>query len=153
MGSEWTYDVSWGFDTSQSVITVGVGDTVRWNFDQDQHAQHTVDSSLVVADGTLLFSSGLKGFGESFSFKFTEVGSFTYFCSPHSSLTGTVRVVRSIRGDLSVSFFLDCVSCWLPRRHGHHRILRLNPCLCRRNHLRRQSPTAIQPLAADFVLR
>ena len=65
-------------------ITIKVGTTVTWT--NKDSVRHTVTSD------TGLFDSGLFGKGESFSYTFTETGTFTYFCTPHPYMKGTVIV-------------------------------------------------------------
>ena len=73
-----------GFAYSPSSITINVGDTIVWtNYDS---ASHTVTSN----DGT--FDSGGISTGSTFSFTFTNAGTFNYFCSPHPNMTGSVTV-------------------------------------------------------------
>jgi plastocyanin len=65
-------------------LTVLVGDTVTWtNRDATTH-------NVVARDGT--FSSGFLGSGEAFSKTFDEQGSFSYLCSIHRFMTGSVDV-------------------------------------------------------------
>ncbi len=81
------------FAMSPDPITVRVGDTVRWtNLDG---AVHTVTSGNPSdPDAGSLFDSGSLGQGQTFEHTFTEVGTFNYFCRPHSgSMSGyTVTV-------------------------------------------------------------
>ena len=69
---------------SPSEITIDVGDTVTWVFD-DGGMVHDV-----VADDKS-FRSPLKAAG-SFTHTFDEPGTFTYHCTPHPDMTGTVVV-------------------------------------------------------------
>ncbi len=56
-------------------MTVRVGDTVQWtNQDEDAHDAHS---------NTEVFASPLLQKGESYSFTFTEPGTFEYYCTPH----------------------------------------------------------------------
>ena len=65
-------------------LAVAVGTTVTWtNNDSIAH-----DS---VADGGM-WSSGILGPGQSFPFKFTTAGTFTYKCTIHPNMVGTVTV-------------------------------------------------------------
>jgi nitrite reductase (NO-forming) len=74
-------------------LTVAVGTTVRWtNLDG---VAHTVTSGT--SDGTAgspdgIFDSGFFEEGETFTYTFTEEGSFPYFCTPHPWMKGTVTV-------------------------------------------------------------
>ena len=65
-------------------VTIKVGDTVTWvNEDAPQHD--------VVADNGE-FKSDLFDKGGTFSFTFTEAGTYPYHCSVHSGMKGTVIV-------------------------------------------------------------
>jgi len=65
-------------------LVVTVGSTVTWtNNDSIAH-----DS---VADGGM-WNSGILSPGQSFPFKFTTAGTFTYKCTIHPNMVGTVTV-------------------------------------------------------------
>ncbi len=65
-------------------VTIKVGDTVMWvNEDAPQHD--------VVADNGE-FKSDLFDKGQTFSFTFTQAGTYPYHCSIHPGMTGTVIV-------------------------------------------------------------
>ncbi len=79
---------------SPNEITVEVGTTVVWT--NEDTTMHTVTSGTVadlVATADGLFDSGFLAEGETFSYTFTEVGEFPYFCQPHPWMQGTVIVV------------------------------------------------------------
>lgn len=67
-------------------VTVTVGTTVTWT--NRDSLPHTVSSD------TGAFDSGNLSNGQSFSFTFSEEGTYTYHCALHPSMTGTV-VVKS----------------------------------------------------------
>lgn len=74
-----------GFAFSPNTITVKVGDTVTWeNMDS---AAHTVTSSS--AEGP---KSGTLQQGQSYSYKFTQAGTYNYACKFHPSMVGSVTV-------------------------------------------------------------
>lgn len=74
-----------GFAFSEKSITVQAGATVTWeNYDS---VPHTVTA---VTGGA--FDSGTLAKGKSFSYTFTKAGTYTYKCSIHPSMTGTVIV-------------------------------------------------------------
>lgn len=79
-----TVDVSiQNFAFNPASVQVSKGDTVRWtNIDS---TDHTVTGST--------FNSGLIHKGQSFEFQFTTPGSYSYICSIHPSMKGTVKVV------------------------------------------------------------
>ncbi len=73
-----------------STLTVFRGTTVTW-LNNDPFS-HTVSSGVPGTLGTLFRSSPL-GQGQSFSFTFTNPGTFTYFCEIHGvAMTGTINV-------------------------------------------------------------
>lgn len=67
-----------------ATITVKVGTTVTW--ENKDKVQHTVTSD------SGLFDSGLLAKGVPFSFTFTEPGTYTYHCTPHPNMKGTIIV-------------------------------------------------------------
>lgn len=72
------------FEYSPKTITVKVGSSVTWlNSD-------TVDHSVVMDDTS--FDTGLLAPGEKGSYTFTKVGTYTYHCATHPSMTATVVV-------------------------------------------------------------
>ncbi len=75
-----------GFAFHPAAQTVKVGSTVRWTNDQ-QGSPHTVTS-----DKKGLFDSGTLQPGSGYSFTFSSPGTFTYHCSIHPSMKGTVVV-------------------------------------------------------------
>jgi plastocyanin len=75
------------FAFEPGTLTVTVGTTVTWV--NDDGATHTV-----TADGGA-FDSGRLANGATFQFTFDEVGDFTYHCSLHSTMQGTISVKGS----------------------------------------------------------
>jgi len=75
------------FAYSPANITVKKGTAVTWT--NNDSAQHTVTST----DGDVLHSEPLKQ-GDSFTYTFNTVGTFTYHCTFHSNMTGTVTVTE-----------------------------------------------------------
>jgi plastocyanin len=67
-----------------ATLTVRVGDTVTWNNADDR--PHTVTSQ----DGA--FDSGNLDEGASFSFTFSEAGTYAYLCEYHPDMRGTIIV-------------------------------------------------------------
>lgn len=66
-------------------ITVPVGTTVTWiNKDPEVHTVVSKDKK---------FRSSALDTDDSFSFTFTEPGAYSFFCSLHPQMTGTVTVV------------------------------------------------------------
>jgi plastocyanin len=75
-----------GSTFSPAAITVKVGTTVTWT--NNDNVRHTVTSS----NGAFTSSADLF-FDDAYSFTFTSVGSYPYFCSVHPHMTGTVTVI------------------------------------------------------------
>jgi plastocyanin len=73
-------------------IEVEAGTTVTW-INADTTA-HTVTAGTRDAP-TGLFDSGNLDPGGTFSFTFTEPGTYDYFCTPHDGMDGTVVVTES----------------------------------------------------------
>jgi plastocyanin len=72
------------FSFGPQTVTVSVGSTVTWTNHDD--IPHTVVST----DG--LFKSKVQDTDEKFSYTFTKPGTYSYFCSVHPKMTGTVVV-------------------------------------------------------------
>jgi plastocyanin len=73
-----------GMAFTPATITVTAGTTITWT--NKDAVSHTVTGT------TGLFDSGSVGNGEAYSFKFATVGTFSYYCKPHPSMTATVIV-------------------------------------------------------------
>lgn len=69
---------------SPSVLKVKVGTTVTWE------NQDSVEHSVTADDGS--FDTKMLAQGEQGSFTFTKAGTYTYHCSSHPSMTGTIVV-------------------------------------------------------------
>jgi plastocyanin len=67
-------------------LTISVGDTVTWT--NNDGMSHTATST----DGPEAFDSGNIGSGNTWSFTFTEAGTYEYKCDYHSSMTATIIV-------------------------------------------------------------
>ena len=67
-----------------ATLTIRAGDTVTWNNADDR--PHTVTSE----DGA--FDSGNLDEGASFSFTFSEAGTYAYLCEYHPDMRGTIIV-------------------------------------------------------------
>jgi plastocyanin len=74
------------FSFAPMTLTVTAGTTVTWTNRDD--IPHTV----VSADDPKTFKSKVMDTDEKFSFTFTKAGTYTYFCSVHPKMTGTVVV-------------------------------------------------------------
>ena len=72
------------FTFAPARLTVKAGTTVTWRNEDD--IPHTVTSV------TQLFKSRALDTDDSFSFTFTESGTYEYFCSLHPRMTATIVV-------------------------------------------------------------
>jgi len=73
-----------GYKFVPDTVTVKAGTTVTW-INKD-NAPHTVTAD----DGS--FESGSLGNSQSWSKTFDKAGTFTYHCSIHASMKGTIKV-------------------------------------------------------------
>ncbi|MFA5930293.1 MAG: cupredoxin family copper-binding protein [Candidatus Micrarchaeia archaeon] len=71
-----------GFAFSPSALAVAKGTTVTWT--NNDAVGHTITSSS--------FNSGTMGSGGTFSFTFTQDGTYDYICSIHPSMKGKITV-------------------------------------------------------------
>jgi plastocyanin len=78
------------FFFSPGTVTVDVGDTVTWH--NSGQAPHTATAD----DGS--FDTGTINSGGSGSHTFNSAGTFSYICTIHPNMHGTVRVVSSSGG-------------------------------------------------------
>jgi plastocyanin len=74
------------FSFTPAVLTVPVGTTVTWTNRDD--IPHTV----VSADDSKMFKSKAMDTDEKFSYTFAKPGRYSYFCSVHPKMTGTIIV-------------------------------------------------------------
>ena len=72
------------FTFTPARLTLRAGTTVTWRNEDD--IPHTVTSAA------RLFKSSTLDTDDTYSFTFTEPGSYEYFCSLHPRMTGTIVV-------------------------------------------------------------
>lgn len=72
------------FTFTPQVLEIPVGTTVTWT--NNDTTQHTATSTAGAWD------SGILAQGDTFSFTFTEAGTFDYICSLHPNMTGQIVV-------------------------------------------------------------
>jgi len=72
------------------MVTIDVGGEVMWN--NIDGMAHTVSAGTPAEGLSDDFDSGLVGPGAMFSHKFTEAGTFDYFCMVHPWMVGSVMV-------------------------------------------------------------
>ncbi|HZI91852.1 MAG TPA: plastocyanin/azurin family copper-binding protein [Thermoleophilaceae bacterium] len=73
------------FEFSPATVTIAAGETVTWT--NSGHSGHSATSGS--------FDTGILPKGERASQTFGEAGKFSYVCTPHPFMKGTVRVVGS----------------------------------------------------------
>jgi len=76
--------------STSGTVEILINDTIVWN--NADTAAHTVTSGTAPDNFDDVFDSGLFGPGKSYSFKFTEIGHYPYFCLLHSWMEGTIIV-------------------------------------------------------------
>ncbi len=74
----------WAREFRPNTLTVPVGTKVTWINKEGE--DHTITSSKAG-----LFDASVGPFG-SWSFTFTDPGSYEYYCGPHSAMTGVINV-------------------------------------------------------------
>lgn len=75
-----------GFAYNPATLTVKVGTTVKWT--NNDSVAHTVTSD------TGLFDSGELASGDTYSFTFTQAGTFVYHCAMHPSMVALIIVTN-----------------------------------------------------------
>jgi plastocyanin len=78
------------FQFAPASVTVDAGDTVTWTNDGPTPHSATAD------DGS--FDTGIFEAGQSRSQTFEQAGTFSYFCTPHPNMRGTVTVRAASTG-------------------------------------------------------
>ena len=81
---------SGNYSFSPASVTVKVGDTVTWTNNSNVPHTTTSDASSAVAWDSSAIDTG----GGTFSFVFTKAGSYTYHCSFHPFMHGTIIVTN-----------------------------------------------------------
>ena len=76
-----------GYFPQQIVVVIGVNNTVTWI--NNDNMPHTVTSTNGI------FDSGNLEAGQSFTYTFTKPGTYSYVCSYHSWMKGTVIVLST----------------------------------------------------------
>ena len=78
-----------GFDVVQKSIKIKKGSTVTWT--NEDNAKHDVTPDVDTAD---FKASDLFGKGGTRTATFNTVGKYTYYCSPHPYMKGTIEVTE-----------------------------------------------------------
>ena len=75
-------------------ITIAPGDTIEWIWAGNDHS--TTSGTPGNPDG--LWDSGVQNSGFTFSYTFNTAGTFSYICTPHPFMKGTVIVQAASTG-------------------------------------------------------
>jgi plastocyanin len=95
-----------GFAFSPASVTINVGDRVTWtNSDAVAHTATATGGA---------FDTGDIGQGQSASVRFTKAGTYAYYCTPHPSMTGTIRVRAASGGGTPTIPPTDTVALVVP---------------------------------------
>jgi plastocyanin len=86
-GASAAVDIS-GFAFAPATVDVAKGTTVTWS-NKDGTTHHITSGTPPTGDGK--FDGAVAG-GATFRFTFNDVGTFKYFCSIHTTMTGTITV-------------------------------------------------------------
>jgi LPXTG-motif cell wall-anchored protein len=78
------------FQFAPSSVTIDAGDTVTWTNDGPTPHSATADGGS--------FDTGIFEQGQSRSHTFEQAGTFSYFCTPHPNMRGTVTVRAASTG-------------------------------------------------------
>lgn len=80
-----------GYAYGPGTLTINVGDTVTWtNHDQAPH-------DAVTTAGPAQFRSPMLSTGQTWSFKFTTPGTYSYYCSVHPDMRGQIVVRQAVQ--------------------------------------------------------
>ncbi len=71
-------------------VEILIGDTSVWK--NADTAAHTVTSGTAIEGPDDIFDSGLFAPGKSFTYKFSEIGHYPYYCTLHPWMEGTIIV-------------------------------------------------------------
>jgi len=111
-----TVNLSWSFGTHHGTTTIGVGDTVKWTW--EDALSHTITHQ----DLNPVFDSGILGPGSTFSHTFNNPGEFYYACNVHGpfSMDGTIMVTSSDSdGDEIPDSTDNCINTPNPGQEDH----------------------------------
>ena len=99
-----------GFAFSPTSITINVGDRVTWtNTDAVAHTATATSGA---------FDTGNIDQGESATVRFTQPGTYSYICTPHPSMTGTIRVRAASGGANPTDPPTDTIAPGIPADPG-----------------------------------
>jgi plastocyanin len=99
-----------GFEFSPASITINVGDRVTWtNSDAVGHTATATSGA---------FDTGNIAEGESATVRFTQPGAYRYICTPHPTMTGTIRVRAASGGGAPTDPPTDTIAPGIPADAG-----------------------------------
>jgi len=81
--------ITTAFTFDPTPLTIHVGDNVTWT--NNANTVHTVTSDSTSGES---FVSAALSKGETYTHQFNKNGTFTYHCSIHPTMTGTIIVVE-----------------------------------------------------------
>lgn len=86
-----------GLSFTPAVTNINVGDTVTWSWVGSGHSSTSGPTVSGSGQPNGLWDSGVVNSPHTFSFTFTNSGSYPYFCTPHASfgMTGAVNVAAA----------------------------------------------------------
>lgn len=88
---------------SPNILSIPVGTTVSWsNDDWTLHTATSGNPSMIYDDGPL-FDSGILAAGKTFEHKFSQTGTYDYYCTLHPYMTGKIVVTENEIPDTSIS--------------------------------------------------
>jgi len=87
-----SYDPSSGKTYDPRSLTVSSGTTVIWT-NNDESIHTVTEGSPDNVEDTSLFDSGILAIGKTFEFKFSDAGSYGYYCTLHPWMTGSIKVI------------------------------------------------------------
>jgi len=79
--------------STSGVVEILIGDTIVWK--NADTTLHTVTSGIESKGVDGIFDSKEFGPGKSFTYKFSEIGIFPYYCTLHPWMTGVINVVKN----------------------------------------------------------
>ena len=81
-----------GMQFTPANLTVDVGDTVTWQFEDEGVAHNVISAVTNINDAKELDSGNPQVRGE-YTHTFSEAGTFDYTCTPHPDMVGKVTVL------------------------------------------------------------
>ena len=83
---DYRFDADNNNNTQIDTVTIAAGDTVQWNWVEGTHTVTDGLSSAPEDNPGMLFDAPVDSDNQTFSFEFTEPGTYPYFCREHELL-------------------------------------------------------------------